>query len=295
MSVGDTAPLLALGHDWTTPPELSRRIPTVVLEHDTGSEQRLALSHVHTDRMTYRLLPPTARDASILLTLADVAVDSIVRVPRWEDQARVTPVGVSAGSSVVIPCDTTDKPTFAAGRQIILWRDAHTYEVTTAAAIAAGSVTADLATNWAPGTIIAPVMPGRLVLPFSLTHWVPSTGALTLVVDFTVTDIAGVGTGGAGVAGVPAVVTVSNTNVGHDGRSPIGATVTDAAGNLLVNQPVVWTSADPTNAPVYATSDPQIAMVSNPNSLGGIGIGVFVTITATLGSLIGNGSANLHG
>jgi hypothetical protein len=36
-------------------------------------------------------------------------------------------------------------------------------------------------------------------------------------------------------------------------------------------------------------------MVSNPNSLGGVGIGAFVTITATLGALVGNGSANLHG
>jgi hypothetical protein len=250
MSVGDTAPLIALGHDWSAPPELARGVPTAILEHETGSEQRLALSHVHTDRMTYRLLPPTARDASILLTLADVAVDTIVRVPRWEDQARVTPAGVSAGSAIVIPCDTTNKPTFAIGRQIILWRDAHTYEVTTAAAIAAGSVTADLASDWAPGTIIAPVMPGRLVLPFALTHWLPSTGALGLVIDFDVRDIAGIGSGGAGVAGVPFVLTVSDTSVSHKARGPIRAFVTDAAGNYLVNQPVVWTSADPTNAPV---------------------------------------------
>lgn len=295
MGVGDTAPLLALGHDWTTPPELSRGWPTVLLTRDVGSAQRISLSHLPVERMTYRLLPPTSRDASILLTLADIAIDTIVRVPRWEDQARVTPVGVTAGSAVVIPCDTTDKPTFAVGRQIILWRDAHTFEVTTATAIAAGSVTADLAADWAPGTIIAPVMPCRLVLPFALTHWAASTGALTLVVDFNVRDIAGVGTGGGGAVGVPATLNVTSVDVGHAGRGALAAIVTDAAGNLLVNQPIVWTSSDPTNVPVYATSDPHIVIASNPNSIGGVGIGGSATITATLGALTGYGSVTLHG
>jgi hypothetical protein len=52
----------------------------------------------------------------------------------------------------------------------------------------------------------------------------------------------------------------------------------------------VWTSSDATNAPVYATSDPSVAMVGNPN-----GLLVNKTITATLGSLNDTGTAFLLG
>jgi hypothetical protein len=199
-------------------------------------------------------------------------------MPRWEDQSRLS-AAASSGSAVVIACNTADKPTFVAGRQVILWRDANTWEVTTATAVASGSVTADLASSWGAGTIIAPVMPGRLVLPLALSHWVPTSGALQCAIDFDLTDIAGVGTGGTGTTGTAAAIVVGDTAVGKASRGAITATVTDAAGNRLPGTGIVWTSSDATNAPVYATSDPSVAMVGNPN-----GLLVNKTITATLGS-----------
>jgi hypothetical protein len=287
MTVGTSAVLIPIRHDWSDPVGLASRVPGVVLDHDDGSEQRLALSSVTTERVTYRLLPPSNLHATPLLALVDLATDTWVRVPRWEDEARVSSA-LSSGSAVVIPCDTTNKPTFAMGRQVILWRDAVTWEVTTATAVASGSVTADLASSWAAGTIIAPVMPGRLVLPLSLTHWVPTTGAADCTIDFDLTDIAGVGTGGSATTAAAAALTVTSALVGKFGRAAFYATVTDAEGNVIAPTGLVWTSSDPTNAPVHATPDPGVAIVGNPN-----GLLLTVTITATIGAVSGNGGAFL--
>lgn len=287
MTVGTSAPLLAIRHDWSVPVELESHVPCTVLPRDDGSEQRLALSHLATEHVTYRLLPPTNREAAALLALD--GTDAWVRVPRWEDESRVS-TAVTSGSGVSIPCDTTNKPTFAVGREIILWRSALEYEVTTADAVTSSTITADLADDWAAGTIIAPVMPGRMVFPISRAHWVPTSGALTFVVAFDLTDIAGVGTGGAGTTGVATAITVYPTSVGKFARAGILAIVTDAAGNILPGDGIVWSSADAVNAPVYSSSDPAIGIVSNPNGIDGT-----VSITATLGALSAAASARLLG
>jgi hypothetical protein len=289
MSVGDAATLIPIRHDWSSPVEVEPHTPTSVLPHDDGSEQRLLLSHVSTERVTYRPLPPTSREATTFLALVDLATDAWVRVPRWEDEARVS-AAVSAGSGVSIPCVTSNKPTFATGRQVILWRSATEWEVTTVDSFTASEVVADLVDDWAAGTIIVPVMPGRLALPLSLSHWVPTTGALQCVVDFDLRDIAGVGTGGTSVAGVPDAITVTSALVGKYGRAALRATVTDAEGNVLAGQPIVWTSADPTDAPCWASSDPHVVIVENPN-----GVLDTVAITATLGAVNDSGSAFLVG
>jgi hypothetical protein len=194
----------------------------------------------------------------------------------------------------VIACDTTNKPTFVAGRQIILWRGADEFEVTTASAATSSSVTADLTLAWGAGTIIVPVMAGRVVLPLSRSHWVPTTGVLEFAVDFDPTDIAGVGTGGTATSGVAVSVGVRGVynggiDVGAYGRAAAIADVRDTAGNKLPGTGIVWSSSDPTNAPVYATSDPGVAMVGNPN-----GLLVNKTITATLGALSGSATAFLR-
>lgn len=290
MTVGTAATLLPIRHDWASPVGFDVSVPTAVLAHDDGSEQRLLLSHLTTERVTYRLLAPTNKDAGTLLALVDVATDTWVRVPRWEDESRVDAPGVSSGSAVAIPCNTADKPTFAVGRQVILWRDANTWEVTTCDALSSTDVTADLVSDWGPGTIIAPVMPGRLVLPLAVSHWVPTSGALQCVIDFDLTDIAGVGTGGTATTGVPTAIRVTSTTVGKFGKAPMVATVTDVEGNILTGEGIVWSSADPTNAPVYASGDPTVAVVGNPN-----GLLATKTITATLGAVNGSGGAFLVG
>jgi hypothetical protein len=133
------------------------------------------------------------------------------------------------------------------------------------------------------------------VLPLALTQWVPTSGALQCVVDFSLADIAGVGTGGAAVAGVVATVGVrghysGGISVGKFGRAAAVADVYDAAGNRLSGTGIVWTSSDPTNAPVWATPDPAVAIVGNPN-----GVTATKTITATIGAVSGNASAFLIG
>jgi hypothetical protein len=293
VSLGDTATLVTIAHDWASPVERVRTYPTSVLPlHEDGTEQRLGLSDVPTDVLTYRLTAPTALDAAYLTTLPDYATDTIVRLPRWEDQARVADA-VTAGSGVVVSCVTsdplTDKPTFVVGAQVIFWRSPSSYEVTTLDAVTDESITVDLADDWGAGTVVAPVTAVRLTLPLELTQWVPTSGALTCQVSTSLTDIAGVGTGGTKAAGVAAAIVVSDTGVPGGGRAPIRARVTDAAGNELPGDGIVWTSADTTNAPVYATSDPRVALVGNPNSL----IFTSRTITATLGALSDTGTAFL--
>lgn len=289
MSLGDTAPLVTIAHDWASPVERVRSTPAAVMQNRDGSEQRLSLSHLATDRLTYRLTAPSAFDAAIFPALPDLATDTIVRVPRWEDQTR-TGSAADAGSAIVIACDTVDRPTFVVGAQVILWRSPSSYEVTTIDALTTTSITADLVSAWGAGTVVAPVMAGRVVLPVALAHWVPTTGALTFAVDFDLADLAGVGTGGDAAAGVPYAISVTSIVIGRGGRAPIIAIVTDAEGNVLVGEPIAWTSADPVNAPVYASGDPTVAMVGNPN--GGT---TSKTITATLGAVVGTGGAYLLG
>jgi hypothetical protein len=281
MSLGDTAPLITIAHDWTSPPELVRSYPTSVLPHaEDGTQQRMGLSHISTDVLTYRLIAPTALDAAYLTALPDMATDTIVRIPRWEDQTRVDPPGVSAGSAVVIPCDTTAKPTFVVGSQVILWRSPSSYEVTTIDAVADDSITADLANDWGAGTIVAPVMAGRLAYPVSFTHWVPTTGALELAVAFNLRDVAGIGTGGDGEATVPTSIEVHGTMpIRWGGHAAVFVVVRDAEGNVLYPpRDITWSSADPTNAPVWASSEPGVALVGNPNAMTFLD----VMITATL-------------
>lgn len=289
MSIGDTATLVTIAHDWTSPVERVRSYPSRVLSpHEDGTEQRLGLSHVATDVLTYRLVAPTAADATNLAVLTDLATDTIVRIPRWEDQTRVS-AAVSSGAAVVIPCVTSDLPTFVVGAQVILWRSPSSYEVTTATAVASGSITADLASGWAAGTIVAPVTAMRLVLPLALSQWVPTTGALQCTVSTDLTDIAGVGTGGTKATGVATAIVVGDVAARQTGRSYITARVTDAAGNELPGDGIVWTSSDPTNAPIYATADPRYAIVSNPNSL----FSTTRTATGTLGALSDTGTIYL--
>lgn len=289
MSLGDTAVVIVVAHDWSDPINIVRSFPSRVLPRRSGSEQRIALSHVATERITYRILAGDERDAATLTPLVQTATDTVVRMPRWEDQTRVT-TAVSAGVDTVL-CDTTDRANYVAGSQAILWRSPQEYEVAEIAIVTTGSLefTAPLVSDWGAGTIVAPITACRLVEPLALSHWLPTTGALSFTVDTDLTDIAGVGTGGTGVAGVPYAITVSDTLVRPTGRGVITARVTDAVGDELPGDGIIWTSSDPTNAPVVATSDPGRALVYNPNSL----ISATIPITAELGLLSDTGTAFL--
>lgn len=284
MSLGDTAPLLAIAHDWTAPIVRERHVPTNVIPARDGAEQRIGLSHIATDVITYRLLPPTAFDAALLASVADVATDRIVRVPRWEDLTRVD-TGVSAGSAVVIPCDTTDRPTFASGIQVLLWRTGQQYEVVTASAVASGSVTADLTSDWAAGTMVAPITAARIVLPLDVSVWGSVTsGALELTVECTLADVAGVGTGGTASTGTADALSIPDSaGISHAGRSSLTATVTDAAGESIPASGIVWSSSDPSVCEVWATPDARIAIIENRRTA--FATPDSATITATLGAL----------
>jgi hypothetical protein len=290
VALGDSAPLIVVAHDWTSPVERVREYPTAVMVAEDGTEQRQALSHLPTDTITYRILAPSMAEALAVRAAVDLADDHIVRIPRWEDQTRVD-TAASAGSAVTVSCDTTDRPTFVVGAQVILWRGPGEYEVATLDGVTDTDITVDLADDWAAGTIVAPITAARLVEPLTLTHWGSTSGALDLVVECTLADLAGVGTGGSGAAGTPAaIVIVADVTVLSCGREPIAARVTDAAGNVLTGQAIVWTSSDAVNAPVSPTSDPHVAIVGNPTP-------VFIataTITATLGALSDTASANLN-
>lgn len=279
-----SAPLVVLRHDWSVPVERERTFPTDVIgPTEDGHEQRLALSHLATDRMTYRLIAPDWYDAETIRLLGHAATDTTVRMPRWEDEARVT-TAITAGATSV-PCDPTDKRLYVAGVHVLLWRDAQTYEVATIDAVNAASldVVDPLASDWGAGTIVAPITACRVVVPLELTNWVPVTaGAQTFVVETTYGDIAGVGTGGSSTTTTATALSVSSVSVGARGRSPIYATVTDASGLVIPGTGIVWSTNDAVNAPVTNTADPAVALVGNPNALDD---NASYTITATLGAL----------
>lgn len=286
MALGDTAPLVTVAHDWTSPVLRERSFPTSVMRTRDGSEQRQSLSHLPTDRLTYRILAPTMGDALSLRALVEAATDNIIRIPRWEDQTRVD-TAASAGAAVVVSCDTADRPTFVVGSQVILWRGPGEYEVTTIDGLTSSTLTCDLVDPWAAGTIVAPVTACRLAVPLKLSHWASTSGVLEFVVDCTLGDIAGVGTGGSGVAGVPFAISVTEVTLLTGAREAVYATVTDAAGNVLKGQPIVWTSDYPVDAPISYTPDPHVVIVANPTPVffGG------ATITATLGAVSGSALA----
>ena len=284
MSLGATAPLLFLAHDWSAPVERVRTIPTAVIgPARDGTEQRQALSHLATDVLTYRLIAPSMTDAMTIRATVEAATDAIVRMPRWEDQSRVPAGGVSSGVAT-LPCDTTDRPTFVSGAQVMVWRSPTQYEIAVIGTVSSSSlgIVDPLVSSWAEGSIVVPITACRVRIPVDLTHWAPTSGALSLTVETSLADLAGVGTGGTGSTGTPAAVTiVADVNNPTRGRSALRAVVTDAAGNTLPATGLTWSTSDPTNAPIYATTDPAVALIANPNDLETGN----VTVTAILGAL----------
>lgn len=298
MTLGASAPLLPIRHDWSVPVERVRRFPSTVLgPQRDGSEQRLSLSGTATDTLTYRLLVPDklgaiplGRMSALVQSIAQNATDTLVRLPRWEDEARVT-TAVSAGDTT-IPCDPSDKPTYVAGSQVILWRDAETYEVATIDTVSGSSIDVvdPLVNDWGAGTIVAPVTAGRIALPLDVTHWVPITaGVLTFALECSLADIAGVGTGGSSTTATAATLSVSGVSVPAGGRAAIYATVADATGLPIPATGLVWSTNDAVNAPVTNTADPGVALVGNPNRLDN---NSSFTITATLGALTASTTAD---
>lgn len=277
-----SAPLLTIAHDWTSPVERTTSYPSRALTKWDGSEQRQSLSHLPVTTIRYRLISPTSADAVQLAVLATLADDALVRVPRWEDQSRVDTLA-SSGAAVVIACDTTDRDTYAVGSEVILWRSPSSYEVTTIDAVTTTSITADLVSSWAAGTIIAPIAECRLVLPLGMDHWAPTSGVPELTVMVGLRDLAGLGTGGTAGVGVPFAISVTDTTIALGGRGFVQATVTDAVGNVLSGDDIVWT-IDALDVAIYATGDPRVAVVS-PAAW------YFArTATATIGAVVGTGT-----
>lgn len=277
--VAPSAPILTIAHDWASPVERETAYPSTAMRHEDGSEQALVLASTPTTTLRYRLLAPSWDQAVQLKTLLESLTDALVRIPRWEDQTRLT----AAASGDTIAADFADRPTFVVGAQVIVWRAPDEYEVGELATVADDTITLvdPLASTWAQGTVVAPISDGRLSLPLRLTHWVPTSGALDVEVTCGLRDLAGLGAGGTAVAGVPAAIDLVGTSVPHYGRRFVVATVTDAAGNVLSGADIVWSSSDPTNCPVWASGEPGVAIVSNPNALSS----TFRVVTATLGAV----------
>lgn len=282
-----SAPLLTVAHDWSAPVERVTTYPSRLIQKWDGSTQGLSLSHLPTHRLTYRLIAADANEAVSLNVLAKLADDALVRIPRWEDQARIT----VAASGDTIAGEFADRPAFVVGNEVIFWRSPASYEVGVLATVTDAEITLEdaLASTWAAGTIVAPVSEARVVFPLSLSHWAPTSGIPQLTVDVGLRDLAGLGSGGAAVAGTPTAITITGggpqkngvPNAQPNGRAFIVAVVTDAVGNVLVRDDIVWTSADPTNCPVWASGEPGVAIFANPTPVDDTGS----TITATLGAL----------
>lgn len=285
-----SAPLVTIRHDWSDPVEVVSTLPSRVLAKEDGTEQRLPLSQSATEVVTYRLIAPTYGDAANLKTLLDAATDALVRVPRWEDEARI-PDGSSvlAGDST-IPCDPSDRPSFVAGSEVLLWRSPTSYEVAVIDTVGGSSIdTVDpLASDWAAGTIVVPIHEARVHLPIAITHWVPTTGALAVAFAFDVRDLAGIGTGGAAATSAVASLSVAWRNESSAPLLRVGARMIvaveafDAAGDALSNVPIVWSSSSVTDAVVYATLDPMVAVVEGTRTAFA---SATVTITATVGAV----------
>lgn len=283
-----SAPLLTVAHDWTSPPERTATAPTAILSAEDGSEQRLSLGGVVTETLTYRLLAPSYGDAAQLKALLDNATDALVRVPRWEDQARI-PDGSSvlAGDST-IPCDPSNKPTFVAGSEVLLWRSASSYEVAVIDTVGGASIDVvdPLASGWAAGTTVVPISEARVVLPITLTHWVPTSGALDVAFTIDVRDLAGLGTGGTAITATVGSMAIAwrtaPSLLYYGSRAVLAVEAFDAAGNPLTGVPVVWTSGDP-DAAIWATVDPMVAVVEGRRTAGPFPNDV--TLTATVGSV----------
>jgi hypothetical protein len=289
VTIGASAPLVLLAHDWSSPVELDRAYPAEVLgPQRDGSEQRRSLSGIAVETIAYRVIAPDWVAAQPLRLLTQVATDAIVRMPRWEDQARVT-TAISAGATT-IPCDPSDKPTLTAGSWVMLWRAPDEYELGTIDTVNASDITVvdPLANDWRAGTIVVPVQAVRVVLPTDLTNWVPVTaGAQRFVVTADVRDIAGVGTGGSFDIAAPAAISIAGEDVlaptvFGGSRLPITATVTSSDGLVLPGTGLVWTSSDPVNLPITNTANPCTVFVYNPNF---IVDNVSYFITATLGAI----------
>src|SRR5882724_3618456 len=149
--------LFPLEHNWREPYELELALSTDVLDARDGSEQRVQLRTI--PRRTERLSLTAGHRAQGLLDGLLFAGQSEQWVlPYWPHVTALT-APVAAGSTVSLPCVTTDRD-FAVGGLAVLWRDPFTAEVVTLTGLTSGNLTAQtVAGTWPVGTL---VLPGRL-------------------------------------------------------------------------------------------------------------------------------------
>lgn len=304
-------PFCPLPHDWDTPVPRQTRYPVRVLERRDGSEQRLLLSDTPVVETRYAHVLSTIEEGSefraFLWTVLGDDGDRRCWIPRWEDGTDLTAAVSAGGTTLPVASGALDERAFAAGGTVLLWRPSPTsrlvVETATVDSLTDTSVvlTAGVAADWPLGTRVFPVSVGRLAGDVDVQRLHPPYGRVSLAYELDARDLAGVGTGGTGAAGVPAAITVSQ-RVWIPGQSahvpeamsvgpypyagawePVYARVTDASGLELREQAITWSvvsSAGPGAAAVHATPDPHVAVVFAQGPLDGA-----IDVTATLGAL----------
>ncbi len=263
-----TAPLVVLQHNWEANVVRKLSWKTDIIPLRNGAEQRRRLRAEPREELTYSITTSSQEESAKLAKLLWSTRDMRIAFPRWEDAMMLAIPAVATDTTLVVDAEIGPRQF---GMDAVLYHEEVGVERVTIDFFAADTITLldPVENDWPAGVMVIPVITGYVAPQVGGDD--SSNHLSTLVVTIEVEeDIAGVTTGGAAQAMVPATIDVYPHAIGSEGTISFGDVqgivieVKDASGTLIPDADVVVTPfPGPTLVNVYPTGMPNIWNVRN--------------------------------
>lgn len=172
--------VLATCPDWQQPVVERIGYLTDVIRAYNDTEQRIRLRETANGGLRFNALCMDDRESAQARALLWAKQADVIFVPWWPD-AQVLPAAVSIGETT-LDIDPENRD-FTELKRLLVWRDAHTWEIAFIDAVNTGSVelAVGLTAGFSAGSLVVPLKPCRLALSQTVTN--PNTTLAEIEVD----------------------------------------------------------------------------------------------------------------
>lgn len=148
--------------DWSDGFTETIEYKTDLMTATSGQEQRVQLRTIPRYGATYMAMTLDEKDSAAMDALIYGWQAKLFGVPWWPDASILNSQAGSGSSTLMV--DTVNKPAFAAGGLVMVWRDQHTWEAIGVLSVASDAITttSQLVSTWAAGSVVVPLKLGRL-------------------------------------------------------------------------------------------------------------------------------------
>lgn len=148
--------------DWSESFRETPQWKTSILPAYSGAEQRIQLRHLPRYQVSFRILTLSEQQTAALEAQLHFQQPALWGVPWWTEQSYLS-ASVIAGA-LILPVDTTYRPTFVEDGLVLIWTDAFTWEVGLIDSISDIQITLvnSLTKSWPTGAKVVPMRKGRL-------------------------------------------------------------------------------------------------------------------------------------